>query len=183
MGRGAGGREGPGRHRLSSCHPSQLRTGLGYSPGLCLCCGLLRRWRPLFRSSHTRMLRAPTLKFAVAFPAEPSPVPLNLFDPGPISGPALPSDLFLSPTSSSLVPTLSLCQLLTTLWDHLPLEVDPCARDHGGCSPHANCTKVAPGQRTCTCQDGYTGDGELCQGEAGVPTLGVRGARGLASVS
>ncbi|KAK2489047.1 hypothetical protein MC885_021321 [Smutsia gigantea] len=42
-------------------------------------------------------------------------------------------------------------------------EVDPCARDHGGCSPHANCTKVAPGQRTCTCQDGYAGDGELCQ--------------------
>ncbi|KAF5922749.1 hypothetical protein HPG69_008123 [Diceros bicornis minor] len=42
-------------------------------------------------------------------------------------------------------------------------KVDPCAHDHGGCSPHANCTKVAPGQRTCTCQDGYTGDGELCQ--------------------
>ncbi|KAI4532354.1 hypothetical protein MG293_017619 [Ovis ammon polii] len=41
--------------------------------------------------------------------------------------------------------------------------VDPCARDHGGCSPHANCTTVAPGQRTCTCLDGYTGDGELCQ--------------------
>ncbi|KAB1264264.1 Stabilin-1 [Camelus dromedarius] len=42
-------------------------------------------------------------------------------------------------------------------------EVDPCAHDRGGCSPHANCTKVAPGQRTCTCLDGYTGDGELCQ--------------------
>ncbi|KAF4023976.1 hypothetical protein G4228_016080 [Cervus hanglu yarkandensis] len=41
--------------------------------------------------------------------------------------------------------------------------VDPCAHDHGGCSPHANCTTVAPGQRTCTCLDGYTGDGELCQ--------------------
>lgn len=41
--------------------------------------------------------------------------------------------------------------------------MDPCAHSHGGCSPHANCTKVAPGQRTCTCQDGYTGDGELCQ--------------------
>ncbi|XP_074138792.1 LOW QUALITY PROTEIN: stabilin-1 [Sminthopsis crassicaudata] len=41
-------------------------------------------------------------------------------------------------------------------------EVDPCAQDHGGCSPHANCTKVAPGQRTCTCKEGYAGDGELC---------------------
>uniref|UniRef100_A0A452QPT1 Stabilin 1 n=1 Tax=Ursus americanus TaxID=9643 RepID=A0A452QPT1_URSAM len=44
-----------------------------------------------------------------------------------------------------------------------PWELDPCAQDRGGCSPHANCTKVAPGQRTCTCQDGYAGDGELCQ--------------------
>lgn len=59
--------------------------------------------------------------------------------------------------------------LLTALWARLPLAVDPCAHDHGGCSPHANCTTVAPGQRTCTCLDGYTGDGELCQGEAGGP--------------
>lgn len=118
------------------------------------------------------------------FPAEPSLVPLSL-----VLTPVPPQDLpcplafsFLPPMPSSLVPTLSLCQLLTALWDHLPLEVDPCARDHGGCSPHANCTKVAPGQRTCTCQNGYTGDGELCQGEAGTHTLGIRGARALASV-
>lgn len=62
--------------------------------------------------------------------------------------------------------------LLIALCACLPLAVDPCARDHGGCSPHANCTTVAPGQRTCTCLDGYTGDGELCQGEAGVPHQG-----------
>lgn len=54
------------------------------------------------------------------------------------------------------------CLFLTTF---LSLEVDPCASGHGGCSQYANCTKVAPGQRTCTCRDGYTGDGELCQGE------------------
>uniref|UniRef100_A0A5F8GFS2 Stabilin 1 n=1 Tax=Monodelphis domestica TaxID=13616 RepID=A0A5F8GFS2_MONDO len=41
-------------------------------------------------------------------------------------------------------------------------EVDPCVQDHGGCSLHANCTKVAPGQRTCTCKEGYAGDGEIC---------------------
>ncbi|XP_074054250.1 stabilin-1 isoform X2 [Macrotis lagotis] len=41
-------------------------------------------------------------------------------------------------------------------------EIDPCAQNHGGCSLHANCTKVAPGQRTCSCKDGYAGDGELC---------------------
>ncbi|ELV10375.1 Stabilin-1 [Tupaia chinensis] len=38
-------------------------------------------------------------------------------------------------------------------------EVDPCAHGRGGCSPHANCTKVAPGP----CHDGYAGDGELCE--------------------
>jgi hypothetical protein len=58
----------------------------------------------------------------------------------------------------SFIPPACFSQLLS-------LEVDPCASGHGGCSPYANCTKVAPGQRTCTCQDGYTGDGELCQGE------------------
>lgn len=62
------------------------------------------------------------------------------------------------------------------------LEVDPCAHHNGGCSPHANCTKVAPGQWTCTCLDGYMGDGELCQGEAGIPNLGVCGTRGLVAL-
>lgn len=100
----------------------------------------------------------------------------------PILGLTLPSDLFLSLMPSSPVLPLALCLLLRTLWDHLPLEVDPCAHGHGGCSPHANCTKVAPGQRTCTCQDGYMGDGELCQGETRPPTWVVCGARGLASV-
>lgn len=86
------------------------------------------------------------------------------------------SDIFLF-SCSTPVP----CLLLSTFWNHLPLEVDPCANGHGGCSPHANCTKVAPGQRTCTCQDGYTGDGELCQGEAETPNLHACGARALKS--
>lgn len=75
--------------------------------------------------------------------------------PGPHSGVLGVADpsTFFSPLSPACFSPLS-------------LEVDPCAAGHGGCSPHANCTKVAPGQRTCTCQDGYTGDGELCQGEA-----------------
>lgn len=60
----------------------------------------------------------------------------------------------------------------------LSLEVDPCASGHGGCSPYANCTKVAPGQRTCTCQDGYTGDGELCQGEVSPHPRGQTCVRG-----
>nr|XP_039333082.1 stabilin-1 isoform X2 [Saimiri boliviensis boliviensis] len=80
----------------------------------------------------------------------------------PISGLTLPSDFFLSLTPSSPVPTWPVPAPYDSLGPS-PLEVDPCAHGHGGCSPHANCTKVAPGQRTCTCQDGYTGDGELCQ--------------------
>ncbi|XP_066469618.1 stabilin-1 [Tiliqua scincoides] len=42
-------------------------------------------------------------------------------------------------------------------------EIDPCAVDNGGCSAHANCTKVSPGQRTCSCQKGYAGDGTICR--------------------
>ncbi|XP_053932500.1 stabilin-1 isoform X1 [Cuculus canorus] len=41
-------------------------------------------------------------------------------------------------------------------------EIDPCIIDHGGCSVHAVCTKVSPGERTCVCKEGYAGDGTLC---------------------
>lgn len=44
-------------------------------------------------------------------------------------------------------------------------EIDPCTIDHGGCSIHAVCTKVSPGERTCVCKEGYAGDGTLCMGE------------------
>ncbi|XP_010146410.1 PREDICTED: stabilin-1, partial [Eurypyga helias] len=41
-------------------------------------------------------------------------------------------------------------------------EIDPCTINHGGCSIHAVCTKVSPGERTCVCKEGYAGDGTLC---------------------
>ncbi|XP_030061356.1 stabilin-1 isoform X1 [Microcaecilia unicolor] len=41
-------------------------------------------------------------------------------------------------------------------------EIDPCVDNNGGCSAHANCTKVAAGERTCSCHEGYTGDGIVC---------------------
>uniref|UniRef100_A0A8U8BEX9 Uncharacterized protein n=1 Tax=Geospiza parvula TaxID=87175 RepID=A0A8U8BEX9_GEOPR len=44
----------------------------------------------------------------------------------------------------------------------LVTEIDPCTIDHGGCSMHAVCTKVSPGERTCACKEGYAGDGTLC---------------------
>uniref|UniRef100_F7EKW5 Stabilin 1 n=1 Tax=Ornithorhynchus anatinus TaxID=9258 RepID=F7EKW5_ORNAN len=59
-----------------------------------------------------------------------------------------PHSSLLSSLSSFLLPWMT--------------EIDPCASYHGGCSPHANCTKVAPGERICSCTEGYSGDGELC---------------------
>lgn len=43
-------------------------------------------------------------------------------------------------------------------------ELDLCSRSNGGCSEFAVCTKVAAGMRTCTCKQGYTGDGVICLG-------------------
>ncbi|KAJ7316744.1 hypothetical protein JRQ81_002906, partial [Phrynocephalus forsythii] len=42
-------------------------------------------------------------------------------------------------------------------------EIDPCVVGNGGCSAHADCHKVAPGERTCACKDGYAGDGTVCR--------------------
>ncbi|CAB1345818.1 unnamed protein product [Coregonus sp. 'balchen'] len=48
--------------------------------------------------------------------------------------------------------------------------------DRGGCHPNATCIYVGPGQASClyvsgawkcVCEDGYTGDGEVCYGNVG----------------
>uniref|UniRef100_A0A4W5Q876 Stabilin 1 n=1 Tax=Hucho hucho TaxID=62062 RepID=A0A4W5Q876_9TELE len=41
-------------------------------------------------------------------------------------------------------------------------RVNLCATGNGGCAKIANCTKTIPGERTCTCPKGYTGDGVWC---------------------
>ncbi|KAK6480709.1 stabilin-1-like [Huso huso] len=41
-------------------------------------------------------------------------------------------------------------------------EINPCDSGNGGCSEHANCTKISPGERSCTCTEGYFGDGVVC---------------------
>ncbi|MGH0187624.1 UNVERIFIED_CONTAM: hypothetical protein FKN15_025746 [Acipenser sinensis] len=41
-------------------------------------------------------------------------------------------------------------------------EINPCDIGNGGCSEHANCTKISPGERSCTCTEGYFGDGVVC---------------------
>ncbi|XP_017560296.1 stabilin-1 isoform X1 [Pygocentrus nattereri] len=41
-------------------------------------------------------------------------------------------------------------------------EKELCGTNNGGCSEHATCMKIAPGERDCLCNDGYTGDGIVC---------------------
>uniref|UniRef100_A0A452HVZ6 Uncharacterized protein n=1 Tax=Gopherus agassizii TaxID=38772 RepID=A0A452HVZ6_9SAUR len=51
---------------------------------------------------------------------------------------------------------LFLCCFLVT-------EINPCVTDNGGCSIYATCINVSAGENTCTCKEGYAGDGTLCQ--------------------
>uniref|UniRef100_A0A8B9S3J3 Stabilin 1 n=1 Tax=Apteryx owenii TaxID=8824 RepID=A0A8B9S3J3_APTOW len=68
-------------------------------------------------------------------------------------------------------PWCNIAFLLILLLLFLVTEIDPCTIDHGGCSIHAVCTKVSPGERTCVCKEGYAGDGTLCMGELSVLVL------------
>ena len=43
-------------------------------------------------------------------------------------------------------------------------DVNECATNNGGCSPYATCTNT-PGNRTCACNAGYSGNGVTCTGE------------------
>jgi len=42
-------------------------------------------------------------------------------------------------------------------------DVDECANNNGNCNSQAKCTNT-PGSFTCTCLDGYSGDGITCSG-------------------
>uniref|UniRef100_A0A4W4EY81 Stabilin 1 n=1 Tax=Electrophorus electricus TaxID=8005 RepID=A0A4W4EY81_ELEEL len=45
-------------------------------------------------------------------------------------------------------------------------EIDLCVTNNGGCSERATCMKTSPGERSCTCQDDYKGDGIVCLGKS-----------------
>ena len=45
------------------------------------------------------------------------------------------------------------------------IDIDEClANMNNNCDPKANCTNI-PGSFTCTCNQGYTGDGMTCGGK------------------
>ncbi len=51
-----------------------------------------------------------------------------------------------------------------------PLDIDECLSDtNDNCAANAECTNT-PGRFTCTCNQGYSGDGFNCLGE--LPTVG-----------
>ena len=44
-------------------------------------------------------------------------------------------------------------------------DINECLTNNGGCSINGECINVIGGNRTCTCNAGYTGDGIICTGE------------------
>jgi len=43
-------------------------------------------------------------------------------------------------------------------------DVNECVNNNGNCHSQAKCTNT-PGSFTCTCLDGYSGDGITCSGD------------------
>ena len=46
---------------------------------------------------------------------------------------------------------------------YICLDIDECSSDVDDCHNDANCTNTA-GSFTCTCREGYTGNGTSCSG-------------------
>jgi len=54
--------------------------------------------------------------------------------------------------------------------DNIPsvgVDIDECARNNGGCSDDAVCSNTE-GSFTCSCNDGFEGDGFTCSATAGM---------------
>jgi hypothetical protein len=57
-------------------------------------------------------------------------------------------------------PPLSLSMLTTFHFVIASQAINPCLQNI--CHPHAHCTYLGPNQHSCTCQEGYSGDGQVC---------------------
>jgi len=48
---------------------------------------------------------------------------------------------------------------------------DACSINNGGCCANADCLVVGSGEVTCTCKEGFTGDGHYCTSKHGVCSI------------
>ena len=50
-----------------------------------------------------------------------------------------------------------------------PVDIDECA-EQSPCDPSATCTNT-PGSYSCSCDEGYTGNGTTCSGKPNTPAF------------
>jgi hypothetical protein len=61
-----------------------------------------------------------------------------------------------------------------------PSEIKICGTPQDDCSEFATCADTGPATFTCTCNEGYTGDGRICKGTV---RLGILKKYRVASIS
>ena len=49
-------------------------------------------------------------------------------------------------------------------------DIDECSADSNACNENADCTN-SDGSYSCTCKQGFTGDGTLCEGMREYPEI------------
>ena len=73
--------------------------------------------------------------------------------------------LSISDTTSSCVNTIQtdFCMKYSISISFVLPDIDECLSGNHACDVTANCTNI-DGSHNCTCKEGYTGDGQSCQG-------------------